>query len=81
MDTLRQQEQQAHEALVRMRHLRDALPADHPSVPLLQTAIARAVVHWYGLQTDRARLEQARQDRRNAKTLPYRLPSRPAYVL
>ena len=68
MDTLRQQEQQAHEALARMRHLRDALPADHPSVPLLQTAIARAIVHWHGLRTDR----------RNAKTLRYRLPSRPA---
>ena len=64
---LRQQEQQAYDVLVRLRQLRDAMPADHPSLSVLQQAIARAVVYWHGLQTDRQALERAQQERQEAR--------------
>ena len=64
---LRQQEEEAHDALARLRQVRDAIPDNHPSQGQLDMAIARALVYWHGLLTDRKRLEEAQRGGEEAK--------------
>lgn len=60
---LRRQEEQARDVLRRLRAFRETLPAEHPSTSLLDTAVARATVHWHGLRSDQQALERARRPR------------------
>ena len=56
---LRSKERQAYAALSRLRDAADALPEDHPSVPLVVDAAALAEVHWRKLRGDVDAMERA----------------------
>ncbi len=49
---LLQREREAYAALSRLRDTLDALPEDHPAVPIVQQAVEVAAGHWRTLRGD-----------------------------
>ncbi len=46
------QEREAYAALSRLRDTLDALPEDHPAIPIVQQAVDVAAGHWRSLRGD-----------------------------
>ena len=65
--------------LRRPRAFSETLPAEHLSTSLLDTAVARATVHWHGLRSDRQALERAQRDQPRARWPRPRSPCNEPY--